>query len=339
VILRLLLLSAALFAATPALARPTDAIAMARPPSCRGTSLAEDLRANAPARLEAALERAARVPNGDGLLWRIERSGVAPSHLFGTMNVTDPRITTLAPAVRQALAAARVVAVELAEVAEPQDVRKFGFHLLQAAVRPGDTLAFLGTGPMRGEVEAMVSEIGMPASAARQFRPWFLATLLQLPACESARHAAGLAALDRLIAESRSVRAELVGLETPAEQVAAIASVEDAVAQANVIAAARHKERRNDVFATMVDFYQQRRFAAVREVIVEAGLLTAEEVQASAALEAALRKDRDPRLAERSLPLLAGGGAFIAVGALHLPGESGLIERFRRAGYSVVRVW
>jgi uncharacterized protein len=337
--IRLLLLAVALFAAMPALARPTDAVAMGRPPACRGTSLAEELRTAAPARLQAALDRAAAVPNSDGLLWRIERAGVAPSYLFGTMHVSDPRITALAPPVRQALAAARVVAVELAELGEPEGARQIGFHLLQAALRPGDMLAFLGTGQMRGEVEGMIAEIGMPASAARQFRPWFLATLLALPACEVTRQSAGLAPLDRLIAENRSVRAALVGLETPAEQVAAIAAVDDAVAQATVVAAARHKERRVDIFATMVDFYLQRRFVAVREVIAESGLVTPAEAEASAALETALRKDRDPRMTERSLPLLADGGAFIAVGALHLPGETGMVERFRRAGYRVTRVW
>ena len=42
-------------------------------------------------------------------------------------------------------------------------------------------------------------------------------------------------------------------------------------------------------------------------------------------------------MAERAAPLLANGGAFIAVGALHLTGKDGLIERFRADGYTVAR--
>ena len=42
---------------------------------------------------------------------------------------------------------------------------------------------------------------------------------------------------------------------------------------------------------------------------------------------------------KRAAPLLAKGGAFIAVGALHLPGKGGLIERARAAGYRVTKVW
>jgi uncharacterized protein len=44
-------------------------------------------------------------------------------------------------------------------------------------------------------------------------------------------------------------------------------------------------------------------------------------------------------MAERIAPLLKGGGAFIAVGALHLPGKTGLIERLRAEGYTVTKVW
>ena len=44
-------------------------------------------------------------------------------------------------------------------------------------------------------------------------------------------------------------------------------------------------------------------------------------------------------MAERAAPLLAAGGAFIAVGALHLSGKDGLVERFRATGYKVTKVW
>lgn len=37
-------------------------------------------------------------------------------------------------------------------------------------------------------------------------------------------------------------------------------------------------------------------------------------------------------------PLLTQGGAFIAVGALHLPGKQGLVALLRQAGYAVTAV-
>ena len=44
---------------------------------------------------------------------------------------------------------------------------------------------------------------------------------------------------------------------------------------------------------------------------------------------------RNLRMRDAALPLLADGGAFIAVGALHLPGAIGLVELLRGAGFTV----
>jgi uncharacterized protein YbaP (TraB family) len=53
----------------------------------------------------------------------------------------------------------------------------------------------------------------------------------------------------------------------------------------------------------------------------------------------ALLQNRNEIMADRTTPLLASGGAFIAVGALHLAGKTGLVEQFRADGYTVTKVW
>jgi hypothetical protein len=44
-------------------------------------------------------------------------------------------------------------------------------------------------------------------------------------------------------------------------------------------------------------------------------------------------------MAERMAPMLRQGGAFIAVGAAHLPGETGLLRLIEKAGYRVTVVY
>jgi uncharacterized protein len=44
---------------------------------------------------------------------------------------------------------------------------------------------------------------------------------------------------------------------------------------------------------------------------------------------------RNKVMSERADKILANGSAFIAVGALHLPGDKGLVELFRKAGYTM----
>ena len=47
---------------------------------------------------------------------------------------------------------------------------------------------------------------------------------------------------------------------------------------------------------------------------------------------------RNKVMVEHAAPILAKGNAFIAVGALHLPGPEGLVEQLRKAGYTVTAV-
>ncbi|MDZ7847866.1 MAG: TraB/GumN family protein [Owenweeksia sp.] len=52
----------------------------------------------------------------------------------------------------------------------------------------------------------------------------------------------------------------------------------------------------------------------------------------------ALVDDRNLKWLEKLRPLLDDGNVFVAVGALHLPGENGLITLLRKEGYEVRRV-
>lgn len=49
--------------------------------------------------------------------------------------------------------------------------------------------------------------------------------------------------------------------------------------------------------------------------------------------------DRNHRMAERMQPYLQQGKVFIAVGALHLPGEEGLLNLLEQQGYAVRRLY
>jgi hypothetical protein len=55
-------------------------------------------------------------------------------------------------------------------------------------------------------------------------------------------------------------------------------------------------------------------------------------------LEHSLLATRNLGMRENAVPHLAQGGAFIAVGALHLPGRHGLVALLREAGYTVTPV-
>lgn len=324
--------------ASSALAVPSSRFDEA-PPACAGRSLLQDLQERAPQRLRAALDRGAEVPNGEGLLWRVERRGAAPSHLFGSMHATDPRLVALPQVVRDALAKARLVAKEVIELADPGTAEAMARKLVAAASMPGGgSLDFLTDAAARGAVETAVGEYGMAPQAAHYLRPWFLWVLLSTPTCELARQQAGLATVDQIVASARAGGTRLVGLESSDEQIGALAELNE-LAKRAVVATARLGQRRIDLYATLVDIYAQRRPRALREVLAESGIYTADELAAFDAITERTIARRNDRLAQRALPLLRDGGAFIAVGALHLSGANGLVAQFGKAGYKVTRVW
>ena len=64
----------------------------------------------------------------------------------------------------------------------------------------------------------------------------------------------------------------------------------------------------------------------------------AEDASGYAAFEERIVTMRNHVMAERSAPILDAGNAFIAIGALHLPGKQGLVALLEDAGYTVSAV-
>jgi uncharacterized protein YbaP (TraB family) len=89
-----------------------------------------------------------------------------------------------------------------------------------------------------------------------------------------------------------------------------------------------------DVIRTMKDLYLEGEIG----MIIPLTKIVSPKTSSSkdyAGFQDSLITKRNGVMFERSLPLLEKGAAFIAVGALHLPGESGLINSFAKAGYTV----
>ena len=78
------------------------------PPVCRGKDLTEIAGL-----AEARAGRADDLVNADGLFWRIDKSGLAPSYLYGTIHSTDKSALALARHAAEQIGGVKVVATEL----------------------------------------------------------------------------------------------------------------------------------------------------------------------------------------------------------------------------------
>ena len=289
----------------------------------------------------AEAARADDLVNGDGLLWRIERPGLAPSFLFGTIHSTDESALEVARRAAQFINGSKVVATELGGPMDSIEKANITAATLAKALdRDHDTFEGAIAPEDRERIEKFIAGLGYPAEFAHHLKPWFLAILTAIPACEAEREARDLPEVDQFLAETAKILGvKVIGLETAEEQLDAIAALRPEVAATLLTLAARAPGLNDDLYATMLRLYRESRPAEIVALADAVGGLNEAERAAQDEFMRELLQSRNAIMAERAAPLLASGGAFIAVGALHLAGKSGLIERFRAEGYTVTKVW
>jgi hypothetical protein len=302
--------------------------------TCAGKNLMESLSAEKLAKINT---EASAILNGSARLWKIEKSGAKPSYLYGTMHVTDDRVTTLPEAAKAAYDNADIVVLEITELL---DQAKAGTALLG---RP-DLLMFTDKTTITSlidpkdlpKVEKGMKDRGLPLVAMNKMKPWMISSALAIPACENQRIKNGAMLLDLKLGKDAQNAGRPVGaLETIIEQFEAMASVPMDLHIKGLVEAASMGDVMIDVRETMIALYAKGEIAKIMPMIKSISPNGDETAEADASFEEVMIDTRNATMAKRAVLYLDKGNAFIAVGALHLPGEKGLVKMLRDAGYSV----
>lgn len=309
---------------------------------CGGENLIDEIRATDDAAYQTILSQAKATLNGDALLYRVEKDGLAPSYVFGTMHMTDPRVINLPPKAQKAFDESATVVIETTEVLDPAKA--------QMALMADPSLSmFMGDDRLsdylddedRETLSQGLKQRGLQLALIDRMKPWLVSGMLALPACEMQRKQAGEPFLDiKLAQDAQTLGKTLVGLETIAEQLGAMASLPMEFHVNGLVEMVALGDRIDDITETMISLYVAGQpgmiMPALRTLSPEnAG---ANDAEGYAAFEEALINTRNATMAERATPILAKGSVFIAVGALHLPGENGLPKLLQDAGYTVTAV-
>jgi uncharacterized protein YbaP (TraB family) len=309
--------------------------------ACQGRDLLAEIQRRNPGKLARIRAEAATIPNGETLLWRIDVPDGAPSWLFGSMHMADPRVLDMPAPARQAYEAAAVVVIETIDILDPAAM------LAAMAQRPELTM-FTGQDNLfdhLSEDEARLvkeglAERGIPVSAVMRMKPWLLSAMVAMPECERLRKAAGMQVLDvRLAKDARAAGKPVLGLETMVEQLEAMASLTLDFHMEALVETLQLGDRLDDAIETLIVLYERGEPAmfwpALRAVLAS----NSGDEADYAAFEEAMVIARNRSMAERAIPIAGKGGAFIAVGALHLPGEQGLVALLREQGLTLTPVF
>lgn len=306
---------------------------------CGGRDLIAAMESEAPETYARVRSEGATLVNAEANLWRVEKAGVPASYLFATVHVTDPRITDMPVAARDALKQAQTVAVEVTDVNDATLNAAMSEMSDKVMFAPGESLSAHLSADERVALSEVALALGTNSLLLDRMQPWFVGVMLATPACEQQRVASGLEPLDGLIeAQGRANGAEVVGLETIAEQLGKFAGMPFEAQLANLRLALRTASQVEDMNETLITLYREHR---IGEVWPLTRVMSGDEALAQTVIDefqTRLIDERNLVMRDRALPLLGKGGAFIAVGALHLPGDKGLVALFREAGYTVTAV-
>ena len=258
-----------------------------------------------------------------GLLWKIGGTDSPTSYLFGTMHSEDPGVIKLAPAVERAFTGSRQVILEVK--LDPDALVAGSTAMLMT---DGRRLSQIVGNPLFERTVTALQSRGIPEPVAEIMKPWAAATALSMPAPVTGQ------VLDAVLYQrAQQAGKPIHGLETVAEQLAVFDGLplDDQVA---LLRDAVEQFADSDAMqAELLADYKRQDLAAMMAVN-EAAMASGDQHLARE-FQRRLIVDRNQRMAERMEPWLKQGGAFIAVGALHLPGEQGLIRLLRQRGYSV----
>lgn len=277
-------------------------------------------------RAGAPITDKSRVPYGEGLLWKIEGHGIEPAYLFGTIHLEDPRVTRLPPVVQDVFNSATSFITEV----EMHPAARASYSERMRLAQGVSLQQYLEAPLYQQLVHILDTEYALTESVLANLKPWAVFILLSRPPPVTGR------VLDDLLdAQAVQQGKSVHGLETVGELVAALdgMSVDDQIEI--LVDTVRNRDQLAGQLEMLTTLYLQQDVAGMLA-------LNARQHQDEALFERFMERtlyQRNRRMALRIRDWLGDGNAFIAVGALHLPGERGILRNLEADGYRISRVF
>jgi uncharacterized protein YbaP (TraB family) len=268
----------------------------------------------------------------DAGLWQIEKDGKT-AYLFGTVHMGDSSMRTLPVDVKEALARSKTVVVEI-------DIEGLSHRETQQKIVPlmllpaGKTLKTELSPELYQKLAMALQQHQVPIQALEQLKPWAVALNITTLLYQKAGYSAEFGADLHVLKQAKSQHKTIVELETFEQQFGFFDSL---------TATDQHAYFIEETLKSAKDInkYVHPLFHAWKS-----GDLTALEAQYREAFgdapqakqaERILLIERNKRWLDTLLPRM-DEQLFIAVGALHLPMEYGLIALFEKNGFTVKKI-
>lgn len=311
--------------------------------ACEGPNAFATLPENTRADLRT---RAAASPFHQGFLWQVEKNGVT-STLVGTLHLSHPTHQRTLDFLADLPDQPEQVFLEFTTPAQ----MGFQRHLMDNPgvylIEEGDSLIDILGDTHWQAISEELKKRGIPPFMAARYQPWFLGLTLAMPPCAMAEVAAGVRGLDHLIEQAADEAGTPTESLDSTEALLAILAppLEEQMQELRWSLELDLLDAGESQMPAMMALYEQEDIQLIWELGQHMTLSQAKDDATAADLaallaevEAELIAKRNHQWAARLIPELARTPSLVAVGALHLPGEHGLLRILQDAGYSVTRL-
>lgn len=261
----------------------------------------------------------------NALQWKISGNGLKnPSYLFGTMHTSDARVFEEVKKAVFNLKETRAYAMEL----DPD--KMMDMSLVQKVMMgKGYSLKQMIPAPEYQLLDSLAKkQLGFPLVLFDNVEPVFIMTLL-----ETASMGLSDSSIDGnteimdlyFYKQARKGKKKIIGIETVEEQLEAL-NIQSYEEQARLLVEEIHAlQQNNNDGPDVLKYYIEGQLDSLNN----------DTKDMPAVLYQALVTDRNKRMAERIGSFVKEQATFIAIGALHLPGDGGVITLLRQQGYKV----
>ena len=261
---------------------------------------------------------------GDSALyWSLSRDGQPAGYLLGTIHSEDARVLDFPDSFMAQLSGNDVFAMEMVP-----DLPTMNRLMEYMHYQDGSTLESRIGAERFARLQTALQDYSVPPDWVGRMKVWAAMMTLSVPPPQS-----GLFMDFSLSLRAAGSGMKVVGLETLDQQLAFLENMPlehqidlldhalddyDKVGEVHALMIRSYLEGDLTVLQREAEEQMSQLDPAVREYFVAEGI-----------------DARNHRMLESLLPLLAEGTVFVAVGALHLPGEQGLVNLLRGAGWDL----
>ncbi|MDM8564308.1 TraB/GumN family protein [Candidatus Halobeggiatoa sp. HSG11] len=265
----------------------------------------------------------------EGIFWQIKKSGVSPSYIFGTIHSEDTRVNKLPKKIRTYFDKADSVSLEM--LLDMPTMLKASAAML---FTDEQTLDKVIDAELFAKVSKILVEYQVPEIIAKKLKPWAVIATLSTPPPESGDF------LDLfLYKEAMKLEIDVYGLEKVEEQLAVF---EELPLENQILLLKETVENIDEMpamFAKLHELYLKRNLTELQNFSIEYMLKNSKNKSLTKKFYKRIVDNRNITMVDRMAKRLQEGNAFIAVGALHLPGEQGILKMLENKGYKIKSIY